>query len=144
MASQAPPNLGRKKSIAAMSPEEVKEAAAAAAAAALLPPPLDTTPFETMVTTRTEPLEYARVLEIYDRKVDALNQYQEALVHYSAQAQPGQPPPLPPHFRYYLGSCLRAAGDEMTALEFFSQQISIYQNDMQHLVSSEDVPFSCF
>ena len=55
---------------------------------------------------------------------------------YTALAQPGQAPPLPAHFRYYLGSCLRAAGDDMTALEFFTQQIAIYQDEMQLLVAS--------
>jgi hypothetical protein len=125
------------------------------------PPALDASPFD--LVAATEPLEYARVLEIYNRRVEALNQYQEALMvrarshlqcrrhwctsrhsphpddwffshappppaqRYTALAQPGQAPPLPAHFRYYLGSCLRAAGDDMTALEFFTQQIAIYQ-----------------
>ena len=42
------------------------------------PPALDASPFD--LVAATEPLEYARVLEIYNRRVEALNQYQEALM----------------------------------------------------------------
>jgi hypothetical protein len=52
--------------------------AAAEPSITMQPPALDASTFD--LVAATEPLEYARVLEIYNRRVEALNQYQEALM----------------------------------------------------------------